>query len=200
MPCVSVFVLDNGLSSQNQDYLPNRFVAQKEAVREMVSKILGNDPESLVGIIPLSRKEKNYILTPTKSRKYLNNYLHSIVLLKDQDYYPSFFQAERSLSISQFSTLNLYVFLSSPVECVEEVLGSLYSIAAKGINIRVICFGDCIEIADILEKGILFTNFKCRVIRPEEDFNSASVSFFNSDNSAEDAYMEECLRRSLIEK
>lgn len=200
MPSVSVFIIDNCLSSQNQDYLPDRYILQKDYVMSMSSKIWDNDRESLVGLIPIARRVKNNILTPTKVQKHFNTFLHNTIMVEEECHYSAFFQAEKSLCLSQLSQKYMYLFLSSPIKYIEELLSKLYSIAAKGICIKVVCFGDCIEIAQILKDGINFDNFDCLVVENVnyESFNQKVSKFFDKDAfEIVDPYMEEGLKRSM---
>lgn len=198
MPEVVVVLFDNALSSQNQDYLPGRFILQKEIIDTVITNSFETDRESLVGLVPIAQKHKNDILTPTKHRPYLTKFLYKAELCGTSNYFLDLFQADQSLHVSELSTKKLFAFFSSPVQSVEELLSSLYMIASKGIIIKVICFGECVALGEMLAKEIDLENFECLILRDDNDFNNRVLQFFEARaSSGHDPELEEAIRRSL---
>lgn len=197
MPEITVIMFDNALSSQNQDYLPSRIVLQKEIIDSIITRSLEADAESLVGLIPFAQKSNNNILTPTKTRPYLTTFLHKIDLHPKINYYSSLYQADLSLHVTELSSKNLVIFFSSPLQNEEEILSNLYTIASKGIIIKVVCFGDAIDLGNMLKKEIDFENFGCLCLDTDDNFNENVLSFLGGSMNVSDPELEEAIRRSL---
>lgn len=201
MPEVTAIIFDNALNSQNQDYLPNRYILQKEIIDSLITKVLESDEESLIGLIPIAQKENNDILTPSRVRQHLTTFIHQQDLCEMPNHLLAMFQADHSLYISELSEKTLFIFLCSPIERSDELFAGLLSIASKGIGIRVVCFADAIEFGHCLQRESSFDNLKILIVNPEEDFNARVFSFFSGSNAKyADPDLEEAIRRSLMEK
>lgn len=197
MPEVAVVFLDNALNSQNQDYLPSRFILQKEIIDTIITAILERDPESLIGLIPLAQNGQNDILTPTKNRPYLSTYLHKSDLQDSLNHTLSLYLAKQSFSTTELSTKTLVIFLCTPVENVEELMAELFDFANKDITIKLVCFGDCVELGYLLQQEIDTSNFSCLVLDSDNMFNDKVLSFLGSAEIEQDPELEEAIRRSL---
>lgn len=202
MARISTIIFDNGLNSQNQDYLPNRFILQKEIIEQLVTNLLEADTESLVGLIPLAQKSPNDILTPTRVRQSLSSFAYQQDLHIGVDHILALFQSDRSLHMSHYTDKTLYIFMSTPIKDSDDFFINLLSMATKGIKIKAICFGDAIEFGECLKKETAFDEYlQTLIVAPEEDFNN-KVNEFLTNGSTElmDPDIEEAIRRSMIEK
>lgn len=197
MPEVTSIIFDNCLNSQNQDYFPSRIVLQKEIIDEMIVRLFESSSENLIGLVPVGQQVPNDIITPTKSRTNLSTFLRNADLEQPIAHSLCFYQADQSLQVSEFTSKTIVAFLSSPVQEFEETFTNLYTIAARGINVKIICFGDSIDFANFIMNELKFENFQCLVVGPEEDFNSVVGNFLANSYSIEDPELEEAIRRSL---
>lgn len=202
MPSISVLIFDNGLSSQNQDYIPSRYVLQKEVIDKLITDTLESDIQSLIGLIPIAQKDNNDILTPTSVRPHLSTFLHQRDLYHTSCHNLALYQAEKSVENSEFSEKNIFIFLGSPIIDSDEFMVNIYALAVKRMNIRVICFGDAYEFGTYLAEGSGFENLKILQLQPNDDFNSMAVGFFLGASSSHvvDPDLEEAIRRSMVEK
>jgi len=202
MPRTSIVVFDNALNSQNQDYLPSRFILQKEVIEQLITNLLEGDNESLIGLVPLAQKSANDVLTPTRLRHLLSSFAYQQDLYKNPDHLLALFQSDRSLHISQLSDKTLYIFLSTPVEKSDDVFINLLSMASKGIKVKAVCFGDAVEFGNCLQKESGFSNYiQTLIVHPEDDFNTSVLEFLlDGDSKYADEDLEEAIRRSMVEK
>lgn len=201
MPEIATIVFDNSLNSQNQDYLPSRYVLQKEVIDFLITRILENDSQSLIGLIPLSQKDQNDIITPTNSRKHLTTFLLKRDLFSGINRHLCLFQADRSLKISEYSEKTLYMFMGTQVEDSDQFLVDIYGLAAKGLIIKMVCFAEAREFGQIMIDDAPFENLTVLIVNPDEDFNFKVNDFFVSNNQKySDPDIEEAMRRSMLEK
>jgi len=202
MPQIVSVIFDNCLSSQNQDYLPSRYVLQKEVIDALITNTLENDPQSLIGLIPIAQKDNNDVLTPTQARQYLSTFLHQRDLFPRPNYKLALYQAKQSLSSKEAGEHVLFIILGSPIPDSDQFLVNIYNLASEGFKIRVVCFADAYEFGSYLSMGSNFENLAIVQISPEEDFNSKVAEFFA--NAYESQYidqdLEEAIRRSMAEK
>lgn len=190
-------MLDNAFNSQNQDYLPSRFMLQKEISDVVITRTLEADAESLIGLIPFAQDSGCNILTPTKTRPFLSTFLHKSDLAANVNYYSALYKADLSLHVTDLSTKNLVIFFSSPVSNEDEILSSLYTIASKGIIVKVVCFGDALGLGSVLKKAIEFNNFSCLSLSSDVNFNDNVLSFLGTSMNIYDPDLEEAIKRSL---
>lgn len=201
MPEITAVIFDNALNSQNQDYLPNRYILQKEVIDRLITKVLESDEESLIGLIPIAQRENNDILTPSRVRQHLTTFIHRQDLCNRPNHLLALFQADHSLYISELSEKTLFVFLSSPIESSDELFANLLSVASKGVTIKAVCFADAIEFGNCLRNESSFDNLRVLIVSPEEDFSSKVFDFFSGGGAKYvDPDLEEAIRRSLVEK
>lgn len=191
-------MIDNGLSAQEQDYLPGRFLLQKEIIDSVITQALEMDPEGCIGIIPLAKANRNDIMTPTRARMHLSLFLDKCDLQREQNLTLSLFQAEKSFETKEFSNRTLIIFFCSPVSSVDEVIANLYGVAAKNITLHVICFGDASELGETLKKEVCFDNFHCLVVTPNQDFTDCVNSFLGNTLGTYDPDLQEAIRQSLL--
>lgn len=202
MPQTVSVVFDNCMSSQNQDYLPSRYVLQKEVIDVLITNTLENDPQSVLGLIPIAQKDNNDILTPTQTRPYLSTFLHKRDLYTRGNHKLALYQARQSLRAKEGGERVLFIILASPIPDSEEFLVNIYDLAGEGYKIRVVCFGDAYEFGEYLKMGSDFSNLSVLQVTPEEDFNVKVGDFFGNayENQYVDQDLEEAIRRSMVEK
>lgn len=201
MPEVATIIFDNSLNSQNQDYLPSRYVLQKEVIDSLITRIFENDSQSLIGLIPLSQKDQNDIITPTNSRKHLTTFLLQRDLFYGENRALTVFQAERSLANSELSEKTLYFFMATAIQNADEFFVEICRLAANGTIIKIVCFAEAREFGMAIAAEEAFENLQVVIVNPEDDFNSKVNDFFVSGNTKySDPDIDEAIRRSLIEK
>lgn len=200
MPKISVVIFDNALNSQNQDYLPSRYLLQREVIEPLITKEIDANYENLIGLIPLAQKEENDIITPTHSRTHLSTFSYQADLYENPNHALAVFQADRSLYASDVSEKALYLFFCSPISESDDIFISLLSLASKGIVIKAVCFADAIEFGECLAQESTFDNLNVLIVYPDEDFNQKVTSFLDDGNTVVDPELQEAIRRSLIEK
>jgi 26S proteasome regulatory subunit N10 len=203
MPDVTIALFDNSLYAQNQDYLPSRFILQKETVETIISRKLEENRENLVGIIPLAQPKLNEILTPTKQRTHLNNFLNNLELSSRTDLIKSLVQAAHSFNQREIPDKILLVFLGSKLEDAlrSEFFAKVYELLTYGITVKIVFFGESSYSCDLFRQQIEFTNFGCIRVGPNEDFCSLALSLLNGEEGIEnDPELAEAIRLSLEEQ
>lgn len=199
MPITTVVMADNGLSSQNQDYLPSRFLLQKETIEGIVTQILERDQEGFIGIVPIAQLTKNDILTPTRNKTSISAFIDECDLQCKTDIFRSLFQVEQSLNIKNTQDKSLIIFLCSPIESVDELIACIYSVAAKSTDIKLVCYGDALELGVLLKKEINFDNFQCLAVRPADDFHAVVGEFLDTSIDDYDPELKQAIMQSLAE-
>lgn len=146
-----MILLDNTVSMQNQDYLPSRFILQKEAVTSVISTMLQNS-ENSVGVAPLAQPEHNYILTPTCSKPHLDSFV-SRVRLDDNLMLGSVFQRSRiALMNRQESDKRMLVFFGADLGPHEldsvlcELVECINKVVCLPIRLALVLFGEHAEL------------------------------------------------------
>lgn len=201
MPEVATIIFDNSLVSQNQDYLPSRYVLQKEVIDRLITKIMENDTQSLIGLIPLAQKDPNDILTPTNNRKHLLTFMHKRDLYSKLDLSLALYQAEMSIHRSEYSEKTIFMLLGSPLPDFDEFLADIYNVASKGIIIKIACFGEARDVSGFLQENSSFSNLSVIDVHEDDDFNFKVDDFFTSSSQKYmDPELEEAIKRSLLEK
>lgn len=190
MPQTLMILLDNTVSMQNQDYLPSRFILQKEAIMSVIGTLLQNS-ENSVGVAPLAQPEYNYILTPTCNKPHLDAFV-SRVRLDENLMLSCVFQRSRiALMNRQESDKKMLVFFgadlgpqeSDSVLC--EIVQSVQKVACLPIRVAVVLFG---EHAESLRKAIsreVGRPDACEtvVVGPNDDFFSSVTKILGMDLS-----------------
>lgn len=202
MPHVATVIFDNALNSQNQDYLPSRYVLQKEVIDVLITNTLESDAQSLIGLIPIAQMDNNDILTPTLVRPHLSTFLHQRDLYHTSNHNLALYQAEQSLEGSEFSEKIIFILLGSPIPDSDQFMVNIYSLATKRLTVRVVCFADSCEFGAYLSQGSSFDNLEVLIVHPEEDFNSKVLNFFAGATGYQfvDQDLEEAIKRSMVEK
>ncbi|KAI4290901.1 26S proteasome regulatory subunit N10 [Pancytospora philotis] len=197
MASVTVMMLDNTFCSQNQDYLPSRFALQTEAARLVVLRVMEADHENLLGIIPLAQGASKALLTPTKTKAFVREFIDKLDLEPTVMCGTALRQIDLALQHPNLTTRNLIIFLSSPDVSGEELLSNLFMMASKGVGIKVVCFGDALEMGAILKKEIDLSDFSCLCLDNDDNFIDRVMEFLGASMDINDPELEEAIRRSL---
>lgn len=195
-------IYDNGLASQNQDYLPSRSLLQKEFIQSLISRKFEADSENLLGIIPLNQPQYNNIITPTKQRDYLYTFLNSITLGEEVDYIKSINQALHSFKQRDITTKHLIIFLGSEINenLEDEIFTKVFEILTSGITLTLVFFGENMEYYEGFVNEIDYPHFKCIKVDPNDDINEI-YDQINGDNfEEEDPQLAEAIRQSLADQ
>ncbi|KAL0265566.1 UNVERIFIED_CONTAM: hypothetical protein PYX00_011278 [Menopon gallinae] len=133
--------------AHNQDYLPSRFILQKEAVTSIIGSMLQNS-ENSVGVAPLAQPEHNYILTPTCNKSHLDTFI-SKVRLDENLMLESVFQRSRiALMSRQESDKRMLVFFGTDMGLqdsdgvLRELVHCLRKAASSPIRVSAVLFGE----------------------------------------------------------
>lgn len=203
MPETIVVLLDNGMSSQNQDYLPSRFMVQKEIVESLLSKKFEENQENTLGIIPLAQTQFNEIITPTKQRLHIRTFLNEIGLNRETDVMGCLAQSLHIFNQRDSPGCMLVVFLGTEIQeaTKNELFARIYELLTFGITVKMVLFGETTELLDAFSK-IEFTNLSCMGMGPDEDFVDSVLSFVSGsdDLEEEDPELAEAIRLSLEEQ
>lgn len=199
MPEIIAIVVDNGIQSQNQDYLPSRITIQKETVFNILSRVFDGQTENKLGIFPTCQEIKNKIITPTGDKQYLNDFVFGLDLNKNLNFSLSLFQADQALQLSELTTKKLLVFLSSEVKEVGKLLGELGNIALKGITIKVICMGNANTFGAVAQEELQMENVQFLLLQPEP-YVEDKINDFLLEEEYEDPELREALQKSMFEK
>lgn len=188
MPQTLMILLDNTVSMQNQDYLPSRFILQKEAVTSVIGTLLQNS-ENSVGVAPLAQPEHNYILTPTCNKPHLDSFV-SRIRLDENLMLGSVFQRSRIALMNRHeSDKKMLVFFgadlgpheSESVLC--ELVQCVKKVVCLPIRVAVVLFGEHAEhvrsaISREVEKPEACETV---VVGPNDDFFSSVTSILGVD-------------------
>ncbi|ADM12363.1 26S proteasome regulatory subunit S5A [Encephalitozoon intestinalis ATCC 50506] len=203
MPETIVVLFDNGMASQNQDYLPSRFIVQKETVESLISRKFEDNQENTIGIIPLVQVQSNDIITPTKQRSHIKTFLNDIKLNKEGDIMRCLSQSLHIFNQRDSPGCILVVFLASELQESEkdELFARIYQLLTFGIGIKMVFFGEAVEMVEAFKK-IDFTNFSCIEVKTNEEFIDRVLPFISGNDLVEedDPELAEAIRLSLEEQ
>ena len=200
MPEVTIIIYDNGLPSQNQDYLPSRSILQKEFIQSFINKRFEADSESMVGIVPVCQEQYNDMITPTKQKDYLYTFLNTCGLYRNPDYVRSLSQSISSFMQQEITTKKLIFFIGTKIDksLEEDVYSKIFEILTHGIAITIVCFGEGLVYYDILSKEIEYYNFKVVRVLPPDDYNNI-YNIVTENEEEDDPELAEAIRQSLEE-
>ena len=160
MPQTLMILLDNTLFMQNQDYLPSRFVLEKEAVSSIVGKVLQSS-ESSIGIAPLAQLEHNYMLTPTSTKAHLDTFISRLKLSDNIQLDKVFQRSKIALASRNESEKKMILFFGADVEGMEfdrtllDLTRNIRDMLSAGIRVSVVLFGEKAELLRELISGEL---------------------------------------------
>ena len=199
MPEIVAIVVDNGISSQNQDYLPSRFAIQKETITSIINRMFDGSAENKLGIFPTCQEIKNKIITPTGDKQLLYDFIFELDLDKRLDYSLALFQADQALQLSELTTKKMLLFLSSPIEEFGKVLEEISNIATKGITLKIICMGESLIFGEMAREEFQIDHVDFLLLKPEH-YVEDEVYAFLLDEHYEDPELKEALQKSMFEK
>ncbi|WUR04189.1 proteasome subunit RPN10 (RPN10) [Vairimorpha necatrix] len=201
MPSITIVIYDNGLSSQNQDYLPSRSILQKEFIQSLINKKFDLDSESMVGIIPVCQEQYNDLITPTKQRDYLYTFLNKCGLYKNPDYVRPLSQSINAFKQREINNKNLIFFIGTKIEQSKEdqMYGKIFELLTCGINVTVVCFGEGLCYFESMSNEIDCFNFKVVRVSPQDDYNNI-YGLINENEEEEDPELAEAIRQSLADQ
>ena len=142
-----MILFDNTLFMQNQDYLPSRFVLQKEATVSILNSVL-QQSENCVGIAPLAQPEHNYILTPTANKPHLDTFISKLRLDSNLQLSSVFLRSKIALLNRKESDKKVLVFFGADIEGVEfdlvlmDLVRNIKSVLDSFIKVSLVLFGE----------------------------------------------------------
>lgn len=196
---IIAIVLDNGIESQNQDYLPSRFFIQRDATVNIINQVFDDHTQSLLGIFPLCQEIKNKIITPTGEKQHLIDFVFACDLNKNMDHTLALFQADQAMQLSSLSTKKLLIFLSSPIVEFGRLLSEICTIALKGVEIKLVCFGDALNFGMVSQSEIQLPNVQVLTLENTANAEDALYDFL-TEGEYEDPELKEALQKSMYEK
>ncbi|KAM0674061.1 26S proteasome non-ATPase regulatory subunit 4 [Gurleya vavrai] len=172
MPEATMIILDNFYNQQNQDYLPNRYLIQKDSIKSIIIEKLQESPENEIGIVPLCQSTYD-ILTPTKDRHALETYLSQKNL--HQKTFPSRVVewCSKALNFRTHSSKSILFFLGSEIEnCdeMEKIILLINEMLEDGILIRMVFYAEAIMYSELFEERIVGDNFTYVIVSTDDDF------------------------------
>lgn len=192
MPKAVMIIVDNTLYMQNQDYLPSRFVLQKETIVEIFNDSY-QQTENFIGIAPLCQKYENHILTPTDNRSYTDNFLAKITLNDDLRINEVFERCKIALLNRAESDKQVWLFFGNDISGVDfdkvyiELDTGLRSLIEGKINVSLVLFGkNRDDLATLLTSTIGDKLKTITVVAETDDFVSMALQTFGFDFSNED--------------
>merc|ERR1712131_515722 len=196
MPEIVGVVLDNGIQSQNQDYLPSRLLLQREITNSIINKLIDRYSENMIGIFSLCQNVPNDIVTPTKLKQSLLDFLYRCNLSKKKNHSLALFQADQALQLSELSTKKLLIFMCSPVDEFGKTLIEITNIAFKGVDVKIVCFGDALPFGKMVTSEVQLPNVNVLLVEPNVNFEDVVYDFLINDYQEEDPEFLEALEKS----
>lgn len=165
-------IIDNSYSQQNQDYLPNRLILQKDTIRCLISEFLEESPENEIGVVPIAQIKYN-IHTPTKDRHSLDNFLTNIDLEVKTSPSNVVSLCTKALTFRPHQTKTILYFIGSLIEKESEfdtIFDLINGFGDSGYNVKVVFFGEAVSYSEIFEERIYGDNFSYVLVSPDDDF------------------------------
>lgn len=183
---VLLVVVDNSFSSQNQDYLPNRLLAQKAVIESLIGDTLRSHPENEVGIIELAQRFYQ-IITPTRDKNALDIYLSKV----DLDYKMNtsvvldycFKALDNRNQQKKIILLFIGSVLSGPVD---EEIKIINEMLEMDIIVKIVFFGEGVMYSEQFEDGLIDKNYSYVIIGSEDDFYRSAMELFDKTGNMED--------------
>lgn len=200
MPDTTVFVLDNSYYAQNQDYLPTRYIVQLDIVNYALSSSSENHH---FGVIPVAQQTPNYILTPTKNRMNIRQFISNLKFTEEYKIPDSIYIAQRSLQYADATQKRLVVFFSTPLSdlTLEDVLMKLRDCAMMRCAVYVFLFGDAKDYKMFLDYELNDMGVVVTVVDTEDNFKNKAMDVLagSSLEEMEDPNLALALRLSAEE-
>jgi len=148
-----MFCVDNSEYMRNGDYIPNRLLAQQDAINTVARFKLRSNPENSVGLITLS-DNANVVSTLTTDVGKLMTSLHKINPGGDMNLSTGLRVAHLALKhrMSRIHKMRVVVFVGSPITLSErEIVRLGRKLKKEGVNIDVVNFGETEKNTRLLE-------------------------------------------------
>lgn len=207
MPQTWMILFDNTLYMQNQDYLPSRFILEKEATMSIVNSLLTQN-ENSVGIAPLAQPDHNYILTPTSNKPNVDTFISKIRLDGNLQLNKAFLRSKIALMNASESDKRMLLFFGADIEGIDfdrmlvDLVRNIKMIVEALVKIAIVLFGEKAEMLRDLLSSEMDSNV-CEVITigKDDNFFAGAMSVFgmNISEAEDDPELAMALRLSLAE-
>ncbi|KAM0686935.1 26S proteasome non-ATPase regulatory subunit 4 [Conglomerata obtusa] len=172
MPEVTMIIMDNSYNQQNQDYLPNRFLLQKDTIKCLIVEKLQESPENEIGLVPLAQSSYS-ILTPTKDRHALEYYLTKQNL--EEKILPSQIVnwSYKALKFRSQMLKTLLFFFGSKIDDDEElhkIIDCMNGMLDNGYAVKIVFYAEAVMYSETFEELVVGDNFTYVLISTEDDF------------------------------
>lgn len=168
MPDSTIFIIDNSLYAQNQDYLPTRYMAQLNVINQIFSI---SSERHCFGAVPIGQPTPNYILTPTHNRMDAREFLQNLGLCKNLQIAENITITERiAKNVSEHRRIIL--FLSTVLNDIElyNAIVALQGTHRDKSQVFVFLFGDALQYHVFFDNELSGGNTRIFCITPEQSF------------------------------
>lgn len=178
---ITILVIDNSYYAQNQDYLPTRYIVQTDVLTHLLSTTSDNHQ---FGVIPIGQPSSNYILTPTKNRMKIRQFLSTLALVEEYKAVQGIYSALKSFQYVNATKKRLIAFLSSPLTDfeLENFLMGLRDCALFDCKIFLFLFGDAQDYKTFLDFELKSLGVNIVVIDSEYDFKNKVLDVLGGNN------------------
>lgn len=195
----TVFIIDNSLYSQNQDYLPNRYQAQTNTINH----ILAHSSEiHKFGAVPIGQPTPNYILTPTENRMDIREFLNNLRLSDKLEMASNIIITERFLR-KMTGEKRIILFLGTNLDDIElqNVITALRETDQESTTISIFLFGEAIDTHVFFDHELGARNTTAFCIDPNTDFKNFVYDILDlgDENGEMDPQLAMALRLSAEE-
>lgn len=180
----TIFMIDNSLYAQNQDYLPNRYMAQINTINHIIAT---SSEMHMFGAVPIGQPTPNFILTPTENRMYVREFIRKLRLSENLEIASNITISDRVLKTLP-PNKRIIVFLSTILDDIElqRVICALQETDQKKTTIFVFLFGDAIEYQIFFDHELNGGNTTVFCIETNTDFKNFVSDALSLDGANED--------------
>lgn len=195
-----MIIIDNTMSMQNQDYLPQRYILETETIRSIINKKLCDSFDNAIGIVPISMLNLNHIITPTGEKKNIIDFLNKLKLNYNNDLEKAVEFAIISNEYRYHENKRILIFWGSNVNNSECVLKRIKEAVEKKIYVSVVFFGEGREYYDFINSEMQDEFYNSGIVNENDDLYSVTMAlmagYFKEDYDPE---LEMALKLSLQE-
>lgn len=172
MTDATIFLIDNSLFAQNQDYFPNRYLAQQETIKYFINS---SSDYNKFGIIPIGQITPNNIITPTDNRLSITDYLTKLRICEKKC------NISKSIKISNDILMNIQkannkmvIFLSVILDDIEleKIIESIAECNQSNYEIFIFLFGDANDSFIYFEHELSSMDIKIFQVKNDQNFKS----------------------------
>lgn len=167
-----MIAIDNSYYSQNQDYFPTRFIAQKKVVESLIYDTIQQSPENTVGFAPLVSCAYN-ICTPTNDTHRLITHLAKLDLFDLHDPNLVVEACLRAL-LNKMGKRVFLLFIGSRMDITDSILNMINS----EVTVYIVCFGEGAAVLDRLREKVNPQCFDHVYIQRSADFYAETMNLF----------------------